>query len=148
MVIDWTAFLHCLSGLSTRFPVTSMCNLHNTDKSYIVPKYIKFVRTNFIHLEVYIQVYMTTVNSLDIFVCWVCGAQSLGFFVVFSRNLFVLLSCLCLYFFDLCLLITPLVSSNVSELQSMKGSGWTKLHNTANSIFNILRSTVNWKRKY
>jgi hypothetical protein len=46
------------------------------------------------------------------------------------------------------LLITPLVSSNLSELQSMKGSGWTELHNTANSIFNILRSTVNWKRKY
>ena len=82
-----------------------------------------FVCTNFIHLEVYIQVYMTTVNSLDILVCWVCVAQSLVFFVVLSRNLFVLLSCLCLYFFDLCLLITPLVSSNLSELQSMKGSG-------------------------
>ena len=37
--------------------------------------------------------YMTTVNSLDIFCC-VCVAQSLVFFVVFSRNLFVLLSCL------------------------------------------------------
>jgi hypothetical protein len=41
-----------------------------------------FVCTNFSHLEVYIQVYMTTVNSLDILVCWVCVAQSLVFFVV------------------------------------------------------------------
>jgi hypothetical protein len=127
-------FLHCLSGLWcvctvllyfivnivhryywTRLPVTSMCNLHNTDKSYIVPKYMKFVCTNFIHLEVYIQVYMTTVNSLNIFISCVCVAQSLVFFVVLSRSLFVILSCLCLYFFDLCLLITPLVSSNLSE---------------------------------
>ena len=49
----------------------------------------------------------------------VCVAQSLVFCVVFCRSLFVLLyfffcPLFCLFFFDLRILITPLVSSNSS----------------------------------
>jgi hypothetical protein len=49
----------------------------------------------------------------------VCVAQSLVFCVVFCRSLFVLLyiffcALCCLFFFDLRILITPLVSSNSS----------------------------------
>ena len=97
------------------------CNLHNTDSTCIVVKYKIYL------YEVFIPVFITIVNSSNTCFSSVRVAESSVFCEVLSRNYVVLLSFLFLAIvlpvpFRFTLLITPLVSSNLSVLQSMQGS--------------------------
>ena len=63
--------------------------------------------------------YVKYINKIKLVFSWVRVVQSLDFCVVFCRSLFVLLyfffsPLCCLSFFDIRILITPLVSSNFS----------------------------------